>query len=355
MVEWYRGWWEGDPFRWIAPSDSVKGWFESFESLNQNRLSLGIWDRHDRRIEFFPSFSEAFDVGNRVIILDNPSLYSRCYAFPPGSIMVLRNWQFQPELYPLSADPEVVVVPLNNVDRKYTVDGRHYCMLFDGEESDELVQINVEGQGCFLDYANVIEKVSRFLQQSIDFGLHCKEFPKANGDYGWYVVVDLLNRNNSLNPVAVDGVERLYRSIKKVKTSLVRRDIIDSDPFWWWLWGEYYYETVSSLSKRSAWVLDLDIRYYNLAIGSSFSSGELIKAVSDHVFIRKYPYLEFQRELLRDSVVYYSQVLVNSQREIRKAAQAAGVPFGNVDDNRNLFVPGTSFLCCGNRKDNGFF
>lgn len=354
MVEWYRGWFEGNPFRWIAPSDSAIGWFESFESLNQNRLSLGVWSLDGSRLMFPPSFSVSHDFGNRVIILDNPSLFTRPYAHPPGSIYVLRNWRFQPEVYPPS-NPELSVVPIDNSDFSKVVDARHHCLLFDNrEESKQLVQITVEGQGVFVDYSNVVEKVNRFLG-TINFGLTCKELPRFNGDYGWYVVADSLKPNGSIAVDVLDAVSRVTTSLKEVKTSLVKRDIIESDPFFWWFWGEYHYETLSAASKRSAWVLDLDVRYYSLSIGSSFSSGELMKAVSDHAFIRKYPSAPICNAILRDSIVYWSQYLVNAQRAIRKAAQSAGIPFGNVDENRNVFTPGTSFLCCGNRKNNGFF
>lgn len=358
LVDWY---WENafqavghvvEAVHWVAPSSSVKVWARNFEEANKAALTAGFIIRSPNGNTTAPFLSFTANdniVSNKRIVVDNFGGLN-VQTFSPGSKLVFRSF--------LSACLPEVVHPTRVVnsgggetweceisakleeDPNVQVDVRNGLGGFDGPR----VRIDVVGQGAFVDYANLVAVVSEKISE-VDRVLVFDEPMGYNGGYGRYTIV------------ARDDFSREQQRISmgaRVKSSLVMKEMWRADPFWWFLFGEYLYDYPWFGRNVQVQVVDIPFSWTEIGVGSQYLTAAISKRVDASPFICSYPDKEFARKVSCDSAAYYSQVSVIAQRHTRRVMREAGVPFSNMDENRNWFSLGSMVMCCSMRKPSSF-
>jgi len=365
MALWYSSnFTDGVPMRWVNPSSNVRGLFMKFERVRSKSLARLVsktgspWNVSRAFNTLNPTLTT-----NLVIVVDTCEFSGPLNSwshYAPGSAVCVRS--FTGGDFASFNDGEISIEPtLLPVD----VHTHGFTSL---DLTVETVKITVSGgSGVYYEPANLIYLISVELALAAN-RLYPTSPPESYGDYGIYRIVPRtpsIVRPRWLRvgvpfPLPATYVPQIYHpaplfaGIYNLPTQTKVVDLIDVDPWWWWLFGERLYDWFPTLiTTTPTRVLNFPadpINFSSTAIGSSFTSAALHRVMDTHPVMKSHPNRIAAKELLTNSIVYYASELAQQQRTISRLASCSGSSFGTMDENRNVFSLGGWFSCCGIRN-----
>lgn len=325
MLAWYKAAWSDEPFEWIEPSTSVVALFSSFERLNPHLFRYSI---EGKLVPTFTQFQNRFLPW---IVVDNPALNGDYdWNCPVGSLICVRSFDNLPGVYP-SVKSECSIVPTSRV-----VDPRHLPAI---PLHAPVIQITVQGEGSFCDYACLVPAIHEYLS-IYNNSLFCVEAPSVYGEYGLYRVIS-------------GGVhEEQVRLLETLERPVIEVDQEYSDPFWWWLFGSFAFEFPCLMRRKKVVVLNLPFKYDAQDIGSNYITASVHRSIDESGFAKTFPSGALKDQVVKDTIVHHCFKYNRHQKEIAYAAATTGFAFGDYDENRNPFNPMRWFGSCGGSRKN---
>jgi hypothetical protein len=391
---WYWHAYNGRPMRWVAPSNGIKALFAHFEKcvdrapipmlslimLNGSRAGLGCSDPNLRRSAWNIRFDKSlkhkwWKESNLIAAIDRLGL-QEVDSWADGSMLAFRNFFYEPsclnngeiEITPVSGRPDVVNVGLPHHSPSVI------SQVFRSNLSDEVVRVRVKGQSVFHDWAHLASHVTDLLalrDKTLDVRYPAKDY----GDYSFYEVTSGVKLAHSLSlppppppwtrsggpftpfqQYLSDFCQSHVSCIRQefLEGQVVEREVVDLDPWLWWLFGEnapfYFPRCVKRMTIPVFNVPDPSLVAGQG--GSSFLSTAILETIQSSPIVKFHSDKPLVDRLSVNTVRYLSWKNTCRQREIVEGSRRSGVAFGSYDENRNFFNFGFAWRCCGVRKSN---